>query len=243
LQINKPLEINNSCDKIKKILRPTHISSEPTTCFKMTKLFRYLLVIGFIIGSGAFQASAEGTFLDNQLKKGSHSFGLQVGLGFSDDPFGVNENLTGKSPTDITFLFFFPNFQYNLTGLVGKSWYQGTLNWHFEAGFASILNRDGEYLLGASPLMLQYKFLNPKRNWAPNILMGAGVSYTDWEDVADRELGGRFQFLLHAGTGLEFFREGWSYSINYRLFHVSNAGTDSPNVGLNTHTFNLGIQF
>jgi len=150
---------------------------------------------------------------------------------------------TGQDRTDITFLYYFPNFQYNLTGLLGSSWYQGTLNWQLEAGGASILNHNGEYLLGVSPLLFQYKFLNPNRGWAPNILMGVGFSYTNFEDFAKRELGGKFQFLLHAGAGLEFFMDKWSYSINYRLLHISNSGIESPNIGLNAHTVNFGIQF
>lgn len=182
-------------------------------------------------------AVADDASFDHRFSKGSQSFGLQAGLGYTEDlP-------PGSDRTDITFLFLFPNFQYNLTGLMGSSWYQGTMNWQLEAGAASILNHDGEYLLGVSPLLFQYKFLNPNRKWAPNILLGAGASYTDWEDVAENELGGKFQFLLHAGAGMEYFMNRWSYSINYRLLHVSNAGIEVPNIGLNAHTFNLGIQF
>jgi len=207
------------------------------------KRLQHFLAIGFMLGLVASQAAADDAITADRFTKSSQSFGLQVGLGFTGDLFGTSENLTGRAPTDITFLFFFPNFQYNLTGLVGKSWYQGAFNWQLEAGFASILNHDKEYLLGISPLLFQYKFLNPNRKWAPNILMGGGVSYTNWENAAERELGGKFQFLLHAGAGWEYFLDSWSYSVNYRLFHVSNAGTQSPNVGLNAHTFTLGIQF
>jgi len=201
------------------------------------KLFRYCLAIGFITALGASQVVADEVNFAARFAKGSKSFGLQAGLGFTEDlPLGQDR-------TDITFLSFFPNFQYNLTGLVGSSWYRGAWNWQLEAGVASILNHDGEYLLGVSPLLFQYKFLNPNRKWAPNILLGAGASYTDWEDVAQRELGGKIQFLLHAGAGIEYFWDRWSYSVNYRSLHISNAGIDSPNVGLNAHTFNFGIQF
>lgn len=203
----------------------------------MMKLPRYFMALGLIIFFSASQAAANDVNLANRFDKGSQSFGLQVGMGYTDDlP-------TGRDRTDITYLFFFPNFQYNLTGLVGRSWYQGTLNWQLEAGVASILNHDGEYLLGVSPLLFQYKFANANRKWAPNILLGAGLSYTDWEDAASSELGGEFQFLLHAGAGLEYFLDRWSYSINYRLLHVSDAGIEDPNIGLNAHTFNFGIQF
>jgi len=181
-------------------------------------------------------AGAEDLNLTRRFEKGAGSFGVQVGMGFTDD-------IPSGDRPDLSFLFFFPNYQYNLTGLIGDSWYQGTLNWHVEAGFASILNKDGEYLLGVSPLMLQYKFVDPKRRWAPNFLLGAGGAYTNFDNAAKREVGGELEFLLHAGTGLEFFMDKWSYSLNYRFFHISNGGTEDPNIGLNAHVFSLGLQF
>ncbi len=178
--------------------------------------------------------------LEERLEKNFGSLGLQTGIGFTDNIPNGDQN---GDQAELSFLFFFPNYQHNLTGLIGESWYQGTLNWHMEAGFASVLNKNGELLLGVSPFMVQYKFMNPKRSWAPNILAGAGFSYTEWSDVAPRGLGGDFQFLLHAGAGLEVFTDKGAYSLNYRFFHISNSNIDDPNTGLNAHIFSLGFQF
>jgi len=66
----------------------------------------------------------------------------------------------------------------------------------------------------------------------------------DWDDTpAEYELGSEFQFLLNGGVGVELFRETGTYSLNYRLFHVSNAGIEKPNIGLNAHVFTLGYRF
>ncbi|MEE9258090.1 MAG: acyloxyacyl hydrolase [Nitrospinaceae bacterium] len=182
-------------------------------------------------------ASACAQPFSQRFAKGQSTFGLQAGFGFTVDiP-------PGRDRTDLSFLFFFPNYQYNLTGLIGKSWYQGAWNWHVEAGIAEVLNRGGEYLLGFSPLMAEYQFLNPKRRWAPKILLGAGFAMTNWKDVAERELGSEFQFLLHAGAGVEVFKSKGSYSFNYRFFHLSNSGIQDPNIGLNAHVLNFGIEF
>ena len=173
-----------------------------------------------------------------RFEKGSSDFGVQLG-------WGHNFNLPPGPPnrTDMGFAFFFPNWQRNLTGVIGgDSWYQGSWFYHMEAGLA-FADRDDKFLLGWSPLMVQYKFLSPKRRWAPNILLGTGFSMTNWKDVAERELGSEFQFLLHAGAGLEYFNKDGAYSINYRLFHVSNAGIQFPNIGLNAHVFSLGMRF
>ena len=196
------------------------------------------LLLGAVVTVVAlFSASADAQDFSSRFAKGSSTFGLHAGFGYTID---LPPN---RDRTDLSILFFFPNYQYNLTGMIGQSWYKGALNWHVEAGLAEVINRDGEYLLGFSPLIVEYQFLDPKRGWAPNILIGAGFAYTNWKDQAERELGSEFQFLLHGGAGLEFFQKTGSYSINYRFFHVSNAGIQRPNIGLNAHVFNLGIEF
>ena len=181
-------------------------------------------------------ATAGADNFTQRFEKGSSDFGAQLGWGWTIDiPPGPNR-------TDLGFLFFFPNWQYNLTGLIGESWYQGAWFYHMEAGLA-FSDRDDKFLVGWSPVMAQYKFLSPERNWAPTVLLGAGFSMTNWKDVAERELGSEFQFLLHGGAGLEFFKKEGAYSINYRFFHVSNAGIKFPNIGLNAHMFTLGMRF
>ena len=182
-------------------------------------------------------ATAGAETLSERFKKGNSDFGAQLGWGWTVDiP-------PGRNRTDLGFLFFFPNWQRNLTGVIGKSsWYQGALFYHMEAGLA-FSDRDDKFLVGWSPLVVQYKFLNSRRRWAPNVLLGTGFSMTNWKDVATRELGSEFQFLLHAGAGLEYFKKKGAYSINYRLFHVSNAGIQFPNIGLNAHMFTMGIRF
>ena len=181
-------------------------------------------------------ATAGADNFTQRFEKGSSDFGAQLGWGWTIDiPPGPNR-------TDLGFLFFFPNWQYNLTGLIGESWYQGAWFYHMEAGLA-FSDRDDKFLVGWSPVMAQYKFLSPERNWAPTVLLGAGFSMTNWKDVAKRELGSEFQFLLHGGAGLEFFKKEGAYSINYRFFHVSNAGIKFPNIGLNAHMFTLGMRF
>jgi len=201
---------------------------------KLTNSFFGIVLLMAVI---ATPVTAEDTHFTDQFKKGSDSFGIQAGL-------GVTENIPGgRDRTDITALFFLPNYQYNLTGLMGNSWYQGAWNWHLEAGVAHTLNHDGENLLGVSPLLFQYKFLDSKRRWAPTALIGAGVAWTDWDEPANRELGGEFQFLLQGGLGLEYFLDKWSYSLNYRMLHISNANTKVPNIGLNAHVITLGLQF
>ena len=200
----------------------------------MKFILRTVAVLVVLLMSNVATVGADG--FSQRFEKGSSSFGGQFGWGWTFDlPPGPNR-------TDLGFAFFFPNWQRNLTGVIGDSFYRGAWFYHMEAGLA-FADRDDKFLLGWSPLMVQYKFLSPKRRWAPNILLGTGFSMTNWRDVADRELGSEFQFLLHAGAGVEFFKKDGAYSINYRLFHVSNAGIRFPNIGLNAHVISLGMRF
>jgi lipid A 3-O-deacylase len=201
----------------------------------MRFILRAGVVLAILLMFNVATAGAEN--FSQRFEKGSSNFGAQIG-------WGHNVDLPpGRNRTDMGFAFFFPNWQRNLTGLINEgSWKEGAWFYHMEAGLA-FADRDDKFLIGWSPLIFQYKFLSPKRRWAPNILLGAGASMTNWKDVAERELGSEFQFLLHIGGGLEYFKEDGAYSFNYRLFHVSNAGIQFPNIGLNAHVFSVGMRF
>ncbi|MZG53189.1 MAG: acyloxyacyl hydrolase [Nitrospinae bacterium] len=203
------------------------------------------LVMRFLLGAvtalfltfSTFSSPADAETFSQRFEKGSHDFGAQAGWGYTFDlP-------PGRDRINIGTLFLFPNWQHNITGLIGESWYQGALFYHAEAGVAIAADRGGNTQWGFSPLMAQYKFLSPERKWAPNILAGAGFSYGDWNDLATREIATKFEFLLHIGAGIEFYNQDSAWSLNYRLWHVSNSGIEFPNIGLNAHIFSLGMRF
>ena len=200
---------------------------------------RFLLAVAtaFCVLLSMHTFTAEADTFSQRFEKGSSDFGAQVGWGYTFDlP-------PGRDRKNIGTAFIFPNWQKNLTGLIGESWYKGALFYHAEAGVAIAADRGGNTLWGFSPLMAQYKFLSPDRKWAPNILAGAGFSYGDWNDLATREIATPFEFLLHIGAGVEFYNQTGAWSVNYRLWHVSNSGIEFPNIGLNAHIFSLGKRF
>ena len=203
----------------------------------------FLSVILFFFG--VIPSNAEK--FSERFGRGTYEFGLEAGYGYT---FNLP---TGSDRTDIDYLFFFPNFKYNLTGVIGDSFYRGSLFWVLEVGGivsikdsmrAGVKTADaGLYQIGVSPVLVEYKFLSPTRSWAPHILLGGGFSYGDFVDGAPKELGTKFEFLLHAGAGFEYFLKKGSVSLNYRLFHLSNSGIKAPNIGLNAHQFTIGFSF
>ncbi len=161
------------------------------------------------------------TAFHKDLRKEGSDFGTQLGSGWT---VGIPP---GPDRADLGFLFFFPNWQYKPDRIDQRVLVSGA--WFYRVEAELTFSDCDKYLVGFSPLMAQYKFLSPERKWAPNLLIGAGFSLTDWKDVAERKLGTEFQFLLHGGAGLEFLKKEGACSINYRFFHVSNAGIKFPN--------------
>ena len=86
----------------------------------VTALFLTFLTHGNVADADSFSKRfKKGSHADSfskRFKKGSYDFGAQIGGGYTI------ELPSGTDRTDITMLFFFPNWQYNVTGLIGESW-------------------------------------------------------------------------------------------------------------------------
>lgn len=188
---------------------------------------------------------------DSRFAKNQYEFGLTLGYGFSIN-LPPATGVSGQR-TEIRAIHFFPNFKYNLTGIMGKSVYRGALYWVIEAGtvFSTVdPQRNGQivdqaptFMLGIVPAQLEYKFLNSNRSWAPFLFAGVGGAWGDFFQGAE-EISTAFEFILQGGAGIEyFFDNGTSINFNYRLWHLSNSNIKSPNVGLNAHVFSLGFSF
>lgn len=188
---------------------------------------------------------------ESRFAKGQYEFGFSLGYGFSINH--PSETGVPGQRTEIRAVHFFPNFKYNLTGLMGKSIYRGALYWVIEVGAVVSTDdpeRDGQivdqaptYMLGLVPAQLEYKFLNPERNWAPFVFAGLGAAWGDFFEGSD-EISTAFEFILQGGAGIEyFFANGTALNFNYRLWHLSNSGINGRNVGTNAHVFSLGFSF
>ncbi len=188
---------------------------------------------------------------ESRFARGRTAFGVTLGFGYNVNLAPIDS--VSDLRTQLRFAYVFPNFQYNLTGLIGKSFYRGALYWMIEAG-AVFTVKDPEqnnqpvdnaptYQIGLVPLQMEYKFLSPDRAWAPFLFAGAGVTWGEWSD-STRELATAFEFVVQVGGGLEYFYEhGTALNFNYRFWHLSNSNIKSPNIGINAHIFSLGYRF
>ena len=96
---------------------------------------------------------------------------------------------------------------------------------------------DAAYVAGLAP-HLRYYFATGTR-WVPFADLGAGVTATD---IRNRDLSTTFEFNLNASIGtLYFLRDNLGLSLEARYLHLSNAGMDVPNGGVNTLNLFLGL--
>ncbi len=200
-------------------------------------------------------SSKMGAF-ETRFGKGTTQWGINGGFGYTIDLPSTNPGAPDR--TNIDFLFLFPHWKYNLTGVIGDSFYRGALYWAVEAGSVFSISDSTRvfpggtkvvtdtapaFQLGFVPVQVEYKFLGPTRRWAPTVLLGAGFTYGDFDDGAV-EISTDFEFVLNAGAGIEYFLEdNKSISVGYRLWHLSNSAIKTPNIGLNAHLFTVGFSF
>ncbi len=75
----------------------------------------------------------------------------------------------------------------------------------------------------------------------PFFSMGAGFLYTD---LRVNELGSRFNASPQGGPGIKYMlNDNTALSFQSRIHHISNAGTASPNRGIDSVLFLMGLDF
>jgi hypothetical protein len=75
----------------------------------------------------------------------------------------------------------------------------------------------------------------------PYFTGGVGVMYTGLQGI---ELGGPFEFNETVGAGIEIFaREDLAVTVGFRYRHVSNAGIEDNNAGLDTLFGQIGLSW
>jgi hypothetical protein len=164
--------------------------------------------------------------------KGTKEWDLFVGPGMGIRTLGSRHNHDwGLGIMDFGWVF---------TDVVGLDhWYRG--NWELVAEtFGGVqFHPNAAYLVGLGP-HLRYNFA-PGHRWIPFLDLGAGGTLTD---IQSGDLSTTFEFNLNAAVGAHYFlRDDLGLSFECRFTHLSNAGLDYPNLGVNTVTFLFGLSF
>jgi hypothetical protein len=158
------------------------------------------------------------------------NFGLGVGYGV--------ENAIPRNISHVNILIFQPQ-----AGIIVKNWQHGPLS-RFELVHEGVIGsavHPGGVMLGTT-LFLRFNF-KPYKNVMPFFDPGASFMYTTM-DRRVPELTGHKQFMPQGGLGVQYFyRPRRAFYIEYRYFHISNAGIQQPNPGLNGSMLTLGLRW
>jgi hypothetical protein len=182
-----------------------------------------LAVVGTVHRGEAFDADA--TF-----RKGGYVVSLEAGYGEQFD-LG-NLTITGLDAVNAGIrLGLLP------WGVSGAGPLKGALEIGLEPVYQRFVEPDDAFFAGLIGLA-RYHFLSLGR-LVPYVELGAGPGGTD---LRVREQRTDFVFLLFGGAGASYFvTDRTALYAGYRLQHISNAGTDSPNQGINSHTGVVGV--
>jgi lipid A 3-O-deacylase len=93
------------------------------------------------------------------------------------------------------------------------------------------------YGVGLNPLNLKWNFYS-KGRVVPYAELSGGVLFTN-HDVPTRT--SSVNFTPSAAFGAHFFRDQWAWTVEARYLHISNAGLERLNPGINAFEIRLGV--
>jgi len=129
---------------------------------------------------------------------------------------------------------------YTVTDVRGPFPVRGSLEVIFEPTFMVTTSPSTTFGEGAS-LLLRYNFVTGTR-WVPFFDFGMGILH--WNLRLPTILETQLNFMLQTGPGLHYFAtDHLAITGQVRLHHISNGGLESPNVGVNSTVYLLGVSY
>jgi len=169
-----------------------------------------------------------------KITVGTQEVGLSVG-------YLVPHRLTQKHTTKQEGIVFMPSWMMTLSDSIGNSWYRGQVSLGAEMVYIQFQEPFVTHGVGFTP-KIKYTFaaLDRIRPYAEF----AGGPF--WTDLAGKipEESSQFNFVLSAGFGVSYFlTDQAALNVGYRFQHISNGGTQYPNIGLNASLPYGGFSF
>ena len=164
------------------------------------------------------------------FNRGAQELGFSLGYGLGVKVFGGGTIHNWGIAT--------AEYGWVLTDVVAADhWYRG--NWELlgQVFGGGQYHPNAAYFAGGGPL-LRYNFAVGHR-WVPFIDAGGGGTATD---IRNGDLSATFEFNLQIAIGARYFlKDNLALTAQCRFMHLSDAGITSPNLGVNTRNFLLGV--
>lgn len=178
--------------------------------------------------------SAQAEELPFSTPVGSHTFRLTTGTLF---PLRI----LSTQPSKLFGEALMPSWMITLTEPIGAGWYQGQLALGAELIAFHTYEPITAYGAGFTPKLVYTSTTFGRVG--PFVEAGGGPL---WTDLGGRvpEQPGQFNFLVWAGAGASYhMTPTWALTAGYRVMHISNGGTRSPNFGLNVGLPFIGLSY
>ncbi len=188
-----------------------------------------LLLLPALIFGTATQRPAQAEVADGEpgFRMGTQELSLTAG-------YLLPHRLTRRHVTKQSGAAAMPSWSMTLTDPVGPSWLRGQLAIGAEVVYLEFTQPVVSHGLGFTP-KLKWTFLTSE-NIRPYFEFAGGPFWTDLTNrIRIKEEDSQFNFILTAGFGVSWFiTKQAALNIGYRFHHISNAGTNVPNLGLNS---------
>lgn len=169
-----------------------------------------------------------------QITVGTQEVGLSVG-------YLLPHRLTQDHTTKQQGVAFMPSWMMTLSDPIGNSWYQGQVSVGAEMVYIQFQEPFVTHGVGFAP-KIKYTFVALDRI-RPYAEFAGGPFWTDLAGKIPEE-SGQFNFVLMAGFGFSYFlTDQAALNAGYRFNHISNGGTQYPNLGLNASLPYGGFSF
>jgi lipid A 3-O-deacylase len=125
------------------------------------------------------------------------------------------------------------------------SLFRGNFEAIAQIGNSIIAKGPGHYIGGVAGL-LRYNFVQPRTKVVPYVQIGAGVVYADIykNDTGHTLTGQALNFTPQGGLGVRYMAgKNWSVDLEAIFHHISNAGLNKDNLGINSGGVLLGFTY
>ena len=193
------------------------------------RILAALALMSLLTNAGSHAADGSPT-----ITVGTQEVGLTTG-------YMLPHRLTQDHTTKQQGVAFMPSWMMTLSDPIGTSWYQGQVSAGAEMVYIQFQEPFVTHGVGFAP-KIKYTFVALDRI-RPYAEFAGGPFWTDLAGKIPEE-SSQFNFVLMAGFGVSYFlTDQAALNAGYRFNHISNGGTQYPNLGLNASLPYGGFSF
>jgi lipid A 3-O-deacylase len=183
---------------------------------------KIVLILGFLLCSTLGLAQA-------RIEDGGHEIQVWTGGGHS----------VAGGTSDVGVFNLGARYGWILTKPHGPGFLKGRFEYAVDAVplFLVFQPANTAYGAGFNPLNLKWNFAT-RGMTAPYFELSGGTLFTNHDVPTGTNT---VNFTTAAAVGLHFVKEHHTWSVEVRYMHISNAGLEVPNPGLNTVQVRLGL--